>query len=66
MGKLAMLVNFLCVDCLAPWGVPSRTDGCALRGIPDGNGQGRDWITDCVAQMEIYDCLTAAAEALGN
>jgi YVTN family beta-propeller protein len=41
-----------------------RTDGCVLRGMPDGNGPGRDWITDCAAQLEIYDLLTAALAAL--
>lgn len=41
-----------------------RTDGCVLRGSPDGNGQGMDWITDCDAQLEIYNSLTQAIEAL--
>jgi len=41
-----------------------RTDGCVLRGGPDGNGPGRDWVTDCNAQPAIYDCLTAALAAL--
>jgi hypothetical protein len=41
-----------------------RTDGCALRGTPDGNGKGRDWITDCDAQAAIYDLLTLAVETL--
>lgn len=41
-----------------------RTDGCVLRGAPDGSGPGRDWITSCAAQMEIYDLLTAALAAL--
>jgi hypothetical protein len=41
-----------------------RTDGCVLRGGPDGNGGGRDWITDCGAQAEVYDLLTAALAAL--
>jgi hypothetical protein len=35
----------------------TRTDGCALRGIPDGNGKERDWITDCAAQLPVYACL---------
>jgi hypothetical protein len=43
----------------------SRLDGCALRGIPDGNGPGRDWITTCDAQNQMYlllmDALTAIA-----
>ena len=43
-----------------------RTDGCALRGAPDGNGSGRDWITDCEAQVQLYDLLNAALEALNN
>ncbi len=42
----------------------SRTDGCPLRGSPDGNGPGRDWITDCAVQQEIYELLTAAVESL--
>ena len=41
-----------------------RTDGCPLRGSPDGNGQGMDWITDCAAQADIYALLTAAVSAL--
>lgn len=41
-----------------------RIDGCVLRGSPDGNGPGRDWVTDCNAQAAIYDCLTAALAAL--
>lgn len=41
-----------------------RTDGCALRGSPDGNGPGRDWVTDCAAQATLYDDLTAALAAL--
>ena len=41
----------------------TRTDGCALRGSPDGNGAGRDWITDCTAQADIYDALTLAVDA---
>jgi hypothetical protein len=42
----------------------SRTDGCVLRGSPDGNGSGRDWITDCTAQMMIYDSLHLALTTL--
>jgi hypothetical protein len=42
----------------------NRTDGCALRGAPDGSGPGFDWITDCAAQEPIYDYLTAALNAL--
>jgi len=41
-----------------------RTDGCALEKIPDGNGQGRDWVTDCAAQAGLYPLLTTALDAL--
>lgn len=41
-----------------------RTDGCPLRGTPDGNGKGRDWIIDCDAQEVVYDLLTQAVEIL--
>ncbi len=41
-----------------------RTDGCELRGAPDGNGPGRDWITDCSEQLEIYNLLSLALDAL--
>jgi hypothetical protein len=41
-----------------------RTDGCALRGEPDGNGSGRDWITDCAAQSPTYLALKAALDSL--
>jgi hypothetical protein len=41
-----------------------RTDGCALRGGPDGNGSGRDWVTDCAAQAALYEKLRAALDAL--
>ena len=41
-----------------------RTDGCALRGAPDGNGPGRDWITACDAQAEVYGSLTEALAAI--
>lgn len=41
-----------------------RTDGCALRGSPDGNGSGRDWVTDCSAQMTLHEQLTTALDAL--
>jgi hypothetical protein len=44
----------------------ARTDGCALRGAPDGNGAGMDWVTTCDAQASIYDSLVAALEALQN
>lgn len=42
----------------------ARTDGCPLRGQPDAGGPGRDWITDCAAQQELYDALTAALAAI--
>ena len=42
----------------------ARTDGCPLRGAPDGNGAGRDWITDCDAQLVVYSLLNAAIDAL--
>jgi len=44
----------------------SRTDGCALRGLPDGNGPSRDWITTCAAQSQIYPLLVAALAALSR
>ena len=44
----------------------ARTDGCFLRGSPDGNGQGRDWITDCDAQEVVYNLLNAALDAIQN
>ncbi|MDP1561129.1 MAG: PKD domain-containing protein [Pirellulaceae bacterium] len=43
-----------------------RTDGCALRGSPDGNGAGRDWVIDCDAQHDIYDALKLAMDLLGS
>lgn len=42
----------------------SRVDGCALRGTPDTKGQDRDWVTDCEAQLEVYETLTSALQAL--
>jgi hypothetical protein len=42
----------------------SRTDGCAVRGNPDGNGGGRDWITTCDSQGSIYFSLIAALSVL--
>jgi hypothetical protein len=42
----------------------SRTDGCALRGTPDGNGPGRDWITTCGAQSAIYQSLLDALSVI--
>jgi K319L-like, PKD domain len=42
----------------------SRTDGCALRGAPDGNGPGRDWITTCGGQNAIYETLLDALSVI--
>ena len=42
----------------------NRTDGCVLRGTPDTNGGGKDWITDCAVQATIYAELTAAYNSL--
>ena len=46
----------------------ARTDGCIPDGStpPDGNGPGRDWITDCSAQIQIYDLLHFALDALDS
>ena len=41
-----------------------RTDGCAMNGVPDGNGVGRDWVETCDAQFEIDRCLNEARGAL--
>lgn len=41
-----------------------RTDGCVLRGSPDGNGSGRDWITTCPEQIPVYHLLNDALDAL--
>ena len=41
-----------------------RTDGCVLRVEPDGNGPGRDWITDCGEQVLVYACVILAKAAL--
>ena len=41
-----------------------RTDGCALRQAPDGNGPERDWIVDCEAQAVVFDLLSAALAAI--
>ena len=43
-----------------------RTDGCARRGAPDGNGPGRDWITTCEAQEQVYTPLVAALEMIAR
>jgi PKD domain len=42
----------------------TRTDGCERTGAPDGNGSGRDWITDCAAQEQMLADLRAARDAL--
>ena len=42
----------------------SRTDGCALRGLPNGHGPSRDWITTCAAQSEIHPLLFDAVAAI--
>jgi len=42
----------------------ARTDGCVLRGSPDGSAAGRDWITECAAQIDVYSLLNAALDAL--
>jgi len=41
-----------------------RTDGCVLRGSPDGKGKGRDHITDCGAQTDLHGLLEDALNAL--
>lgn len=41
-----------------------RVDGCAQRGSPDGNGPGRDWITNCSDQAVVYDALEKSLDAL--
>lgn len=41
-----------------------RTDGCALRGSPDGNGPSRDWITSCDDQAVVYQYIQDALSAL--
>jgi hypothetical protein len=42
----------------------ARTDGCVLRGTPDGDGPERDWVTNCADQAILYGSLTSALEAL--
>jgi WD40 repeat protein len=42
----------------------TRVDGCALRGVPDGHGPDRDWVTSCGAQAQIYAPLQDALAAL--
>ena len=43
-----------------------RTNGCQANPgpTPDGNGPGRDWITDCGVQPPILACLRQASDAL--
>jgi len=41
-----------------------RTDGCETNGTPDGNGPGRDWITDCNSQAQVLGLLRAALDAV--
>ena len=41
-----------------------RTDGCSLRGAPDGRGSGMDWVTNCPAQAVLYTDLTNALNVL--
>lgn len=43
-----------------------RTDGCVLRGAPDAQGAGRDWVTDCAAQSALYADLSLALLALSS
>lgn len=45
-------------------GCCDSTNGCSLDGSPDGNGPGRDWITDCEAQGEIYNLLKDALDSI--
>jgi hypothetical protein len=42
----------------------SRTDGCELRGRPDGSGPGMDWITTCDAQGPVYAALESSLSAV--
>lgn len=37
----------------------ARLDGCYLRGTPDGNGNGADWIVDCGYQTDPYFLLNS-------
>jgi len=64
-GNQNALMNFLSQAAAAIGnGELTRTDGCTLRGAPDGDGPGRDWITDCVEQIVVYDSLNSALMAL--
>lgn len=44
----------------------ARADGCEANPgpSPDGNGPGRDWVTDCGVQQPILACLRQARSAL--
>ncbi|MGW8370022.1 MAG: PKD domain-containing protein, partial [Gammaproteobacteria bacterium] len=42
----------------------ARTDGCPIRGTPDATGSGRDWITDCAVQIEVYAQVDQALQSL--
>lgn len=42
----------------------TRTDGCVMRGTPDGPGTSMDWVTNCVAQPVFYTDLTNALNIL--
>ena len=42
----------------------ARTDGCALRGTPDGAGTSRDWITTCDAQDQVHSLLADALSVM--
>ena len=44
--------------------VIERMDGCERTGVADGNGPGRDWITDCAAQASMLVYLRASLSAL--
>jgi len=41
-----------------------RTDGCMLRGVPDGGGPSLDWITTCGAQVPVYQSLVQALASI--
>ena len=43
-----------------------RTDGCPLRGTPDGHGSESDWIVDCSVQEVLYEQLLQALVAMGG
>jgi len=41
-----------------------RVDGCYLRGVPDGNGGGSDWIVECGYQTDPYFWLSTLLNRL--